>query len=126
MIEIELNSGGACGKNFHWIAASLLGGVAMGTGGYLYASNYAEFGLAANGLLGPGAFIFYLFIKVFRESKHKVKTGTWFKKESAWIKSDSSVRWNSLIPLSVNVTTNIGWSIIMTYAWDFAGKANLN
>ena len=48
----QIKSEGRCGKDI-----SLAGGCCMGTGAFIYASNYAEYGLVGSGLLGPIPFV---------------------------------------------------------------------
>lgn len=99
----------------------------MGTGAFLYAANYSDYGLDGSGVLGPGAFIVFLLMKVVRELIFRKKTGSWVKtKNSSWVKEDGKVRWSSLIPLLCNMGVNIGYTIVMTFAWNFAEQANLN
>ena len=66
MLEAELKSGGFFGKNCDWITCSLLAGLTMGTGSFLYASKYADLGFKGGGLTGPGVFIIFLTIWVVR------------------------------------------------------------
>lgn len=57
----------------------------MGTGAFIYAANYSEYGLAGSGVLGPGAFVFYLLFKVSLEVRNRCKTGRWRDPNgSAW------------------------------------------
>ena len=123
----DMKAQGACGKNCGWIACCLAAGFMMGTGAFLYAANYSDYGLDGSGVLGPGAFIVFLLMKVVRELIFRKKTGSWVKtKNSSWVKEDGKVRWSSLIPLLCNMGVNIGYTIVMTFAWNFAEQANLN
>ena len=94
----------------------------MGTGAFIYANSYSEYGLVGSGVLGPGAFIMYLILKVFREVAYRCKTGKWTKDESSsWKKEeDGKIRWISIVPLLGNIACNIGYTIVMTFAWNFA------
>lgn len=100
----------------------------MGTGAYIFAPKYSEYGAAGTGVLGPGALIGYLILKLVREVIYRSKNGLWFKSESSnWIKDDDrKVRWQSVIPLVGNICLNIGYTVVMTIAWDFADKAKMN
>ncbi len=99
----------------------------MGTGAFIYASNYAKYGIFGTGLMGPFNFVFYILLKAIRESRYRCKNLSWVKpKNSIWFKIDGSVRWSSLVPLLVHIVTNMGYNISMTYAWTFARQANLN
>ena len=73
-LEKSLKEEGACGKNCHWITAATLAGVCLGSASFIYASNFAELGVMATGLLGPGAFAVFLPVKVIREAKHRYDT----------------------------------------------------
>ena len=93
----------------------------MGTGAFIYASNYSEYGLAGTGVLGPGATLMYVIVKIYREVSYRVKNKAWVKPQnSSWFKDDGKVRWNSMIPLFGNIACNIGYTIVMTFAWGFA------
>ena len=100
----------------------------MGTGAFIYANSYSEYGLAGSGVLGPGAFIMYLVIKVFREIRFRSKNGKWAKSQnSSWVRDeDRKIRWMSLVPLLGNVACNLGYTIVMTFAWNFAEQGGLN
>ena len=126
-LEKELKSQGACGKNCGWITCCLLAGFMMGTGAFVYAANYSEYGLSGAGVLGPGAFIVYLLAKILREVRYKYKNGRWTKRMgSSWVHEDGGVRWSSLVPLIGNMGATIGYTIVMTFAWRFADQAGLN
>jgi len=99
----------------------------MGCGAFIYAVNYSNFGLAGSGVLAPGVFIIFLALKLIRELRFCCKHRSCFKSEnSSWRKDDGTVRWDSLIPLFCNVGVNIGYIIVMTFAWKFADQAGLN
>ena len=65
-LQAELTKGGFFGKNCDWISFSLLAGLTMGTGSFLYASNYADLGFEGGGLCGPFVFIIFLFVWIIR------------------------------------------------------------
>ena len=93
----------------------------MGTGAFIYANSYSEYGLAGSGVLGPGAFIMYVIIKCFREIRFRCMNKSWTKKQnSSWVKDDGTIRWMSIVPLLGNVATTVGYTIVMTFAWNFA------
>ena len=99
----------------------------MGSGAFIYASKYSEYGLVGTGVLGPGAFLMYLAIKVAREVNFEAKNKRWTKTEnSSWVKDDGKIRWSSVIPLLGNMLCNIGYTIVMTFAWRLAEQAGLN
>lgn len=127
-VEEELKAEGKCGKNCHWICTSIMASFGIGCGSYFYASRYAEYGLSAVAILGPGTTALFVSIKIARVLHHRITQGRWTLKEnSAWWKKDTnSVRWNSLIPLIVTLVTSYSFTICMTYAWGFASLAGLN
>lgn len=99
----------------------------MGTGAFIYANNYSEYGLAGSGVLGPGAFIFFSIFKVVIEVVSRCKKGIWRDPSgSSWFVRGGKPRWSSLIPLFGNVGANIGYTIVMTFAWRFAEQGGLN
>lgn len=99
----------------------------MGTGAFIYASNYADYGLAGSGVLGPGAFVVFLLAKLIREVIYRSKNRSWVKPlRSSWFLETGKVRWSSLVPLLGNMGANIGYTIVMTFAWRFADEAGLN
>jgi len=123
----EMQSQGACGKNCGWIACCLAAGFMMGTGAFLFASKYSEYGLAGSGVLGPGAGVAFLLVKIIREVVYWCKHKSWVKpNKSSWVTDESKFRWSSLIPLLCNMGVNIGYTIVMSFAWNFAEQANLN
>jgi len=65
-LQADLEKGGFFGKNCNWISYSLLAGLTMGTGSFLFASNYADLGFEGGGLCGPFVFIIFLFVWIIR------------------------------------------------------------
>ena len=134
MLEEELKAGGACGKNCYWITCSLVAGACMGTGSFIFASEYSELGYEGGGLCGPGVFIVFLLVWVIRESIFRVKNGKWTKSgdESRLIwgpngqGNEGKVKWSNMIPLIGNISINVGYLVVMTYAWYFAELGGLN
>ena len=62
---------GFFGKNCGWITSCFLAGLCMGTGAFIYASNYAKYGIFGTGLTGPINVVFYTLFKAIRESKYR-------------------------------------------------------
>ena len=122
----ENKKGGMCGKHCGWITISAMGGVCMGTGAFIYASNFAEYGILATGILGPVPFIYCLIIRIVCEVKYRYKTGTWFKDKNSRVYQDGKIVWSSLIPLIVGMSTNFGYLLIMSLGWDFAKASDMN
>ncbi len=99
----------------------------MGTGAFLYAFNYSSYGLAGSGILGPVPAVFYTLFKVFHEVKYRYKTGRWTRPSgSSWLTDEGKFRWSTLIPLCGNTGANIGYTVVMTFAWRFATQGGLN
>lgn len=99
----------------------------MGSGAFIYASNYSQYGISGTGILGPAGLIVYTLAKILREVLYKCKTGSWTKPEgSAWKHEDGGVRWSSCIPMLANVFATIGYTSVMTLAWRFANMAGMN
>ena len=78
-LEADIKAQGICGKNCGWITSCILAGLSMGTGAFIYASNYAKYGLEGSGVLGPGPCIVFALVKVFRQVYFRCKQGQWFK-----------------------------------------------
>jgi len=122
-----IKSEGRCGKDIGWILCCIGAGFSMGTGAFIYASNYAEYGLFGAGVLGPIPFLTTSLAKIIREVHFRCKTGTWVREtDSTWFKDDGRFRWSSIIPLTANTLLLFAYIVVMSIAWDFASKAGLN
>ena len=122
-----MKSGGVCGKNCYWISVSLLAGACMGTGAFIFASSFSEYGMIGTGILAPGPFFFCLIIRLFQEIRFRRRTGSWFKKEGSRVKTpEGKIIWKSLIPVAVNVITNALYLIVITIGWKLAKASGLN
>ena len=69
----------ACGPNCYWVSCGLGAGACMGTGAFVYAPEYAKYGLAGTGILGPGTFVLFLLWRLALEIRYRVRTGVWLK-----------------------------------------------
>ena len=98
----------------------------MGGGAFLYASNFAEYGILATGILGPAPFIYCLIIRLVFEIKYRCKNGRWFKEKNSRVYQDGKIVWSSLVPLTVSMATNFGYILIMSLGWDFAKASDMN
>ena len=100
----------------------------MGTGAFIYATNFSEYGIIGAGILGPGPFIMCVIIRTYQEARYKLRTGSWFKPKSASrvINPDGSVKWRSAIPLVISMTTNFSYILVMTLGWKFAEESGMN
>lgn len=127
-MEEELKKGGFFGKNCYWISCSLAAGLFMGTGSAIFATKYADLGFEGGGLCGPGVFIVFLLIWVVRETTYRCKHGRWTKPgdESRLVWADGKLKWSNLVPFLGNVSVNVSYLIVMTYAWYFAELGDIN
>ena len=99
----------------------------MGTGSYLYAVDFAQYGFLGNGIMGPGTFFVTLFCKIILELRHRIKHKRWFRREnSAWLTPKGKCYWINLIPLAGNFSMNSLYLIIMTFAWRFSVIGGMN
>ena len=100
----------------------------MGTGSFLYASNFSEYGMVATGILGPGPALLCLVIRLTLEIKYRVKMGTWFKAgpASRVRTPQGKILWKSLIPIAMNILTNMGQLVVLSLGWKFAKASNMN
>lgn len=114
-------------NNRYWITCAITAGICMGTGNFIYASNYSYLGFQGNGLLGPGALLVFSIVKFIREYTHFKREGRWFKaNNSAWIDQNGAVYYKNFVPLLVNGLTGFGFSVVMTFAWRFAKMGGMN
>ena len=100
----------------------------MGTGSAIFAVNYSSLGFEGGGLCGPGVFIIFLLVWVVRETSYRCKHGRWTKPgdQSRLVWPDGRIKWSNLIPFFGNVTVNVCYLIVMTYAWYFAKLGGIN
>jgi len=99
----------------------------MGFGAFLYATNFSKNGIVGTGIISPGPFFFCLTIRVVEEVRFKRRTGSWFKREGSRVMTpEGKIIWETLIPLSVNVATNVLYLIVLTLGWKFAKASGLN
>ena len=111
----------------YWITCGILAGFFQGTGNFIYASNFSYLGFIGNGVLGPGTLLVFILVKLIREYLHFKKEGRWFKKKnSAWLDEHENFYYRNLVPLFVNGLTNLGFTIVMTFAWRFAKMGGMN
>ena len=115
-LQNELSSGGVCGKNCYWISAALMAGACMGTGAFIFASNFSDYGIIGTGILAPGPFIMCLATRTYKEISYKRRTGSWFKPGNASrvMTPEGKILWKSLIPVTVNLLTNGGYLVVMS------------
>jgi hypothetical protein len=66
---------------------SLIAGLLMGTGAFIYATNFAQYGLRANGIIGPGTLICVLLLRLGMAIVFRVKSGSWIGKEKSNVRN---------------------------------------
>ena len=125
-LTTENKKGGVCGKHCGWITIATMGGACMGTGAFIYASNFAEYGILATGILGPVPFIYCLIIRSVLEIKFYRRTGSWFKEKNSRVYQDGKIVWSSLIPFTVSMVSNFCYLLVMSLGWDFAKASDMN
>jgi len=112
---------------WQWVVISLISGCCMGTGSFVYATNFAKYGFVGNGVLGPGNLIVCLLVKLAIEFRYYYKHKRWFKeRNSTWLRADGSFYFYNSIAALANALTNDGYLIVMTIAWKFAKKGGIN
>ena len=68
-----------------------------------------------------------LIVRVYQESRYKLRTGSWLKdKGSRVIGPDGNILWKTLIPVMMNILTNGGYLCLMAEGWKFSKEAGLN
>ncbi len=99
----------------------------MGTGAFIFASNFSDQGIYGTGLIGPIPAILCFIIRLIIEKRYKKETGWWTKpKNSHYYTDDRKVRYSTLIPLIGNVLTNALYLLAMTIGWKLAKSSGLN
>ena len=114
-------------KNCYWITCAITAGLFLGTGNFIFASNYSYLGFKGTGIVGPGALLVFAIVKFIREYSYYKREGRWFKSNnSAWLDQNGAVYYKNILPLLVNGLTGFGFYVIMTFAWKFAKMGGLN
>ena len=114
-------------KNLYWVSCAVGAGMCMGSGSFIYANNFAQYGLVGNGVLGPGAWVIFVIIKLTAEVRYRLKHGRWTKaKGSAWFTDEGKFKPKTLIPLTSHTLTNMGYTICLTFCWTWAKQAGMN
>ena len=99
----------------------------MGSGAFLYATSFSNYGIVGTGMISPGPLLFCLIIRVVEEVRFKRKTGSWFKRQGSRVMTpEGEILWITLIPLTVNAITNVLYLIVLTFGWKFAKASGLN
>ena len=117
--ETESQEDSRCATCF-WVSCGLGAGFCMGTGGAIYATEYAKYGLSGVSITGPGTFLVFLVWRILLELRHRFMHGKWIKsEESRMVDNDGYYKWKNLIPLLGNVFINGMYLIIMSFASQF-------
>ena len=105
-----------------------MAGACMGTGAFIFASNFSDYGIIGTGILAPGPFIMCLATRTYKEISYKRRSGSWFKPGNASrvMTPEGKILWKSLIPVTVNLLTNGGYLVVMSLGWKFAKASNMN
>jgi drug/metabolite transporter (DMT)-like permease len=112
---------------YFWVVCGFMAGLLMGSGAFIFASNFSEFGFKANGLLGPGTLIVCVGAKLAIEVSYFLKHRRWFKESgSAWRTPEGKFKWTGLLAVAINCATNFGYTLVMNLAWRFARIGGLN
>ena len=99
----------------------------MGTGNFLFASNFSYLGMSGLGLVGPSGTAICVVIRVVKECMYHRRTGRWIKEEnSRLLTPEGKLKWSSCIPLVANVLTNFGFLLVLSVGWKLAKAAGLN
>jgi len=111
----------------YWVFLSLIGGLTLGIGEYLYASNYAHYGLLGIGVMAPGTICWFTLFKIILACYYYRKNGSVINRpKSSLVYPDGRIRWFNLVPLMANVIGNAGFLAVLSYAWEFAKRGGLN
>ena len=93
----------------------------MGTGAFFNARRYSKFGVKGSGIIGPGAFLFYLLFRIGIQIKYRMCEGQWLKRQNSRVVSnEGKIKYTIIMPIVVNVATNLGYFVVMTLAWFYA------
>ena len=106
---------------------ALLAGACMGTGNFLYASNFSYLGMPGLGLVGPSGTAICVIIRIVKECRYHKRTGKWVKEENSRLMTpEGKLKWGSCVPLIANVLTNFGFLVVLSFGWKLAKAAGLN
>ena len=82
---------GLVGHNCYWITCGALAGATMGTGSFIFATRYSDYGLSACGVLGPPMAIICIIWTYLLAAHYRCKNGTWLKKENSRLIDENGV-----------------------------------
>jgi len=106
---------------------SLLAGACMGTGSFLFASNFSDKGLLGLGMVGPSGTLLCVVIRLIKEINYRRRNGSWIKEKNSRVKTpEGKWKWSSCIPLWGNILTNFGYLVCLTLGWKLAKACGLN
>lgn len=110
-----------------WVLLGVSAGLCMGSGQFIFASNFSKYGFKSNGLFGPGTLILCIIAKLTLEIPYYLKNRRWFKEaDSAWRTPEGKIKWTGVVALLTNSLANLGYTIALNLAWKFARMGGLN
>ena len=99
----------------------------MGTGSFVFATRYSQYGLVGTGILGPPIFVIYSLWTVILAISFRCKHGRWMRKEnSRWVDEKGRCKCKNMLLPFVHAIFNVGYLSVMSYAWDFSKRGGLN
>lgn len=106
---------------------ALLAALCMGTGAFLFASNFSDFGILGIGVLGMGGTLISALIKLVKEISFRLSTGKWVKDKNSRIRTDDGkIKWIFLVPLISNILCNFLYTLVLSVGWKLAKASGLN
>ena len=115
--------------NFKWVACATTAGACMGTGAFIYATNFGKYGALGPGCIAPGTLCVHLTTKAVYETLYRCKNGRCLKEKDSCLLTDTKprkLRWNHCIPLLANVSCIVVYIYVMTMGWDLAKRSGMN
>jgi len=115
-----------------WVSCGTAAGACMGTGSFIYATNFGKYGMLGPGCIAPGTLLVWVTVKGIFEGIYRYKHGTCIKVMDSCLLTDEKgeegrkLRWKNCIPLLANVGCTVGRICVMTVGWDLAKKSGIN
>ena len=100
-----------------------------GCAAFIYATNFSDDGLIANGYIGPLPCMIIVTGKIIYALRNKIKLGTFIDYNDEWeglFGADQTLTKKNLIPLFGNWLTNSGSIFCNTIAFRYAKLGGLN
>ena len=118
--------------NCKWVSCATAAGACMGTGAFIYATNFGKYGVLGPGCMAPGTLVVLLTIEAMIEGVYRCKHGRCIKDKDSCLLTDKdgdakrSLRWKHCIPLQANVICIVGYIYVMTVGWELAKRSGMN